>query len=151
MEPDIVCGLVLQGECGGFPSTAKFSINIDKGPANQNQKTNINSNAKDFKILHFTDIHYDPDYLVNGTADCAEPLCCKKQKGLSKKPEKAAGYWGDYRSCDTPWHSVENALDQISKHIEVTIPILSFVTLSNFSIFIVGRKRRLISFISPVI
>lgn len=27
-----------------------------------------------------------------------------------------AGYWGDYRNCDLPWHSVENALEQVLQH-----------------------------------
>lgn len=31
-------------------------------------------------------------------------------------PEDAAGYYGDYRNCDVPWHSVVSAM----KHINST-------------------------------
>jgi len=27
----------------------------------------------------------------------------------------AAGYWGDFRSCDTPWHTVENTVADMAK------------------------------------
>ncbi len=67
------------------------------------------------KILHFSDIHFQPEYLVGGNANCEEPLCCRAVKGLAQKEEDKAGYWGDYRDCDIPLHTVENALDQMAE------------------------------------
>lgn len=65
------------------------------------------------KILQLTDIHYDPNYEVNGNAACAEPTCCRKGQNKTGVT-KLAGYWGDYGDCDTPWHAVEDALQHIT-------------------------------------
>lgn len=70
------------------------------------------------KILHLSDIHHDSDYAVGSNAVCNEPLCCRAGS-FPKKPEDAAGQWGDLRSCDTPWHVLENSLDQLTaQHVK---------------------------------
>lgn len=64
-----------------------------------------------------TDIHYDDIYLPGSNALCGEPLCCAAHQGEPATPAARAGYWGDYRSCDMPWHSVINLMDQVSTHV----------------------------------
>ncbi|KAH8278475.1 hypothetical protein KR018_003847 [Drosophila ironensis] len=63
------------------------------------------------KICQFTDIHYDPLYEPGSLASCAEPMCCQRNKDTAEGTSEAAGYWGDYRDCDLPWHTLESALD----------------------------------------
>lgn len=72
-----------------------------------------NGEISPLRILHLTDIHYDPLYKPGSNAVCKDPLCC--QSGIPAKPENAAGYWGDYNVCDMPRHSVLNLLNHI-KH-----------------------------------
>jgi hypothetical protein len=70
-------------------------------------------------IIQISDIHYDPMYLPGGNAVCGEPMCCRSTQGSPASPEAAAGYWGDYRSCDTPWKVFEDMLQQIKKTHQV--------------------------------
>jgi hypothetical protein len=80
-------------------------------------------NAEVLTIIQITDIHYDPMYMPNGNAKCGEPMCCRRSQGKPENPDIAAGYWGDYRSCDIPWQAVQNTLHQIKGSHEVNIAI----------------------------
>lgn len=68
-----------------------------------------------FKVLHLSDFHYDPLYKEGTNADCDLPLCCEEENGPPVVPEKAAGFWGDYRVCDTPWRAVTNLMDHVTE------------------------------------
>jgi hypothetical protein len=118
-----VCALVLQGECGDLDESLDFKLNISpiKKSIESKKSNNIN-NTKIIKILHFSDLHYDPDYLVGGNANCNDPLCCRKNQGVPKNKKDRAGYWGDYRNCDTPWHVVENSIrSAVKQHPDADI------------------------------
>ncbi|KAB0799307.1 hypothetical protein PPYR_07187 [Photinus pyralis] len=66
------------------------------------------------KVLHITDLHYDSRYEVGSNADCGLCVCC--QKGTVPSSEStAAGYWGDYRDCDVPWHSFLDLLTHVKE------------------------------------
>ncbi|XP_017058776.1 sphingomyelin phosphodiesterase [Drosophila ficusphila] len=65
----------------------------------------------DIRICQFSDIHHDPLYTPGSRATCAEPMCCQRGKDEVEGTSDAAGYWGDYRDCDLPWHAFESALD----------------------------------------
>ncbi|KAH8382962.1 hypothetical protein KR009_006008 [Drosophila setifemur] len=65
----------------------------------------------DLKICQFSDIHHDPLYEPGSLATCEEPMCCQRHKDTAEGTSGAAGYWGDYRDCDLPWHAFESALD----------------------------------------
>lgn len=67
------------------------------------------------KIIHFTDLHYDPFYVVGANANCGEPQCCRASQGPVAATLKGAGYWGDYRSCDLPWHTITSTVRSIAK------------------------------------
>ncbi|XP_035778474.1 sphingomyelin phosphodiesterase 1-like [Anopheles albimanus] len=66
-------------------------------------------------IVHLTDIHYDPEYVVGVNADCKAEACCRVLPDLPPANGTAdgAGYWGDYRDCDTPWHAVVDMMEHI--------------------------------------
>lgn len=78
-------------------------------------------NVKTTKILHLTDIHLDLDYLPSGNSDCAHELCCRIGDGPAPSPELEAGFYGDYNGCDLPIHSLENALQQMSRTHPVSV------------------------------
>ncbi|XP_011178148.1 sphingomyelin phosphodiesterase [Zeugodacus cucurbitae] len=76
----------------------------------------------ELKVLHLTDIHYDPLYVPGALAECDEPQCCQRHVSTTTS-DKAAGYWGDYRDCDAPWHMIDHAL----KHIKQTHTQLDYI------------------------
>ena len=69
-------------------------------------------NAPSLKVLQFTDIHIDPNYTPGGNAECDDHNCCRFDQGEPANESAAAGYWGDYRDCDTPYHAFEDMLNQ---------------------------------------
>ena len=75
--------------------------------------------------MQLTDLHIDFEYQPGSLADCGQPLCCRNSStNLSSlneaiKDDKKAGYWGDYRNCDSPLWTVENMFDFISKNEQV--------------------------------
>lgn len=100
----------------------EFSITVDE---NSKSPVNIKDTGEKEKILHITDIHYDPNYEVDGNSKCDEPMCCRIGQNSTNTNGKLAGYWGDYNWCDLPWHSIENAL----KHIKMTHQVITLFCL----------------------
>lgn len=94
-----MCGLILQGECNENPSTVfQFNVDVNAGPAITAPKSvTVPRNANELRIIHITDIHYDPNYMVGGIAGCPNPICCRRADGMASNPAFAAGRWGDYR------------------------------------------------------
>jgi len=121
------CSLFLQFNfCNVDSPDYDWELDIDKnGPVINGPKTDFPGKSQnDLHILHLTDVHHDPLYMPGTLAECAEPICCQRHKEFAQEnPEKAAGYWGDYRDCDPPWHSVEDAL----QHIKATHSKIDFI------------------------
>ncbi|XP_070497838.1 sphingomyelin phosphodiesterase-like [Chironomus tepperi] len=106
-----ICSVVLQGECGDPDPVFDFSVSVSTGPPITAHKSgSIPRSSNEIKILHFSDPHYDPAYLVGGYANCPEPTCCRRDRGIAVDPADRAGRWGDYRDCDSPWEVVEDAI-----------------------------------------
>uniref|UniRef100_A0A2P2I9G1 Sphingomyelin phosphodiesterase-like n=2 Tax=Hirondellea gigas TaxID=1518452 RepID=A0A2P2I9G1_9CRUS len=84
----------------------------------------IPTDGPTIKVLHLADTHYDPEYLPGGNANCPELVfCCRAESGEVLHPNDAAGYWGDYRFCDSPrW-----TLESIYTHIQEQHPDISFI------------------------
>jgi hypothetical protein len=47
------------------------------------------------RVLHISDLHYDPLYTPGLSSQCGEPLCCRPPNGPGVAPH-IAGYWGDF-------------------------------------------------------
>jgi len=108
------CSLIFQGECGGADPSLAFTVNVAAGPAvSQHKSQSIARNSNELKIIHISDLHYDPHYLVDGWAVCIEPVCCRRIHGIAPNPADRAGRWGDYRDCDSPWEVVEEVSQRI--------------------------------------
>lgn len=68
------------------------------------------------KIVHLTDIHYDPLYEAGRlSVGCESQPCCQNIHSKSNNSETAAGYWGDYNACDTPWNAILDLFQQVLK------------------------------------
>ncbi|XP_044014853.1 sphingomyelin phosphodiesterase-like [Aphidius gifuensis] len=109
-----ICGLTLQtSNCIPMPERFKWSINIDQGPL---KHIKINSTNEQIKIIHLSDLHYDPKYEPFGAAKCGMPTCCRKGQKNVNDSNIIAGYWGDYNRCDTPWHAAVDTLDHAKEN-----------------------------------
>lgn len=110
------CGTLPIPFCHAKQTNFDWSVKVDNttGPLKAPKSEVPKKTDNDLTIVHLTDIHYDPEYQTGSVADCEEHMCCRAtSKGTSN--ETKAGYWSDYRDCDSPLHMVENALDHIMK------------------------------------
>ncbi|RXG73749.1 Sphingomyelin phosphodiesterase, partial [Armadillidium vulgare] len=116
MTPDEVCGFVIGSVCGDpynpyhewrvtFPPVPKPPIQTVFG---------YKAEQTTLKVLHLSDTHFDPEYYEGSNADCGEPLCCRISSGRPKRKQDAAGYWGDYRKCDTPQRTIYSMFENIA-------------------------------------
>jgi len=81
--------------------------------------------GKKYRILHLSDLHFDPYYTPGTNANCDEPVCCRPINGVGKG-DNAAGYWGDYRNCDPPLWTIENMLQNAQKEYNGTVDFILY-------------------------
>lgn len=105
------CGVLLQTQCTLEDDIFEWSIDLTPYGEKPAVKPFVPKEDKLLKVVQLTDIHYDPKYEVGGNAVCKEPLCCRIGQGPPTSEEAVAGYWGDYRSCDVPWHVVQSMFE----------------------------------------
>uniref|UniRef100_A0A1Q3G345 Sphingomyelin phosphodiesterase n=1 Tax=Culex tarsalis TaxID=7177 RepID=A0A1Q3G345_CULTA len=118
-----VCEVAFQGEdcvATGSDLLGDRYPKVVVSESHHTLKTSKGSKARStgdpLTIIHITDIHYDPDYEVGVNADCGSEACCRHVPDLDPADSSnAAGFWGDYRDCDTPWHAVVDVMEQIRK------------------------------------
>ncbi|KXJ72005.1 sphingomyelin phosphodiesterase-like [Aedes albopictus] len=113
-----ICGVIFQsGACVlEDPEFLNWTIEVSAGGTPiTSSKTGSNRGPNDFKIVHLTDLHYDPHYRTGYNAVCGEPCCCREAQGIPENPEEGAGEWGDYRDCDSPWKAVEDAVREAGR------------------------------------
>lgn len=111
LTADTICGAIFESKsCPLTNPEFEWSITIDNSSATEIADK---KRQKPLKIVQITDFHYDPYYEPRGNAQCGEPLCCREGQNTTDV-KSLAGYWGDYNSCDTPWHSIVDALTHIN-------------------------------------
>lgn len=99
-----------------------WKVNIDERHRQPifNSKSGLSAaSSKDLQIVHITDTHYDPSYREGANAVCGEPTCCRLKQGNATRLENAAGRWGDYRDCDSPWEAVIDMFETIKANHKV--------------------------------
>ncbi|KAK2580874.1 hypothetical protein KPH14_005946 [Odynerus spinipes] len=112
LTANTICGVVLESKsCPLNDKEYEWTIPIDDIPIKEIAMKKESNET--LKIVQLTDIHYDPKYEAYGNPDCGEPTCCRKGQNSTNSSGKLAGFWGDYNYCDTPWHSVVDALNHI--------------------------------------
>ncbi|GAB6027684.1 hypothetical protein CHUAL_001924 [Chamberlinius hualienensis] len=112
LKPAAICGSILDEDCGSNNPSNMWNVtfpDVPKPPVVP--MVNPTSSSPVLKVLHLSDVHLDPDYVVGGAAACNEPLCCHEATSNAKV---RSGSWGDYRKCDTPLQTLISALKQIS-------------------------------------
>lgn len=120
------CGLIFQSmSCASEEAMSDFewTVNVDSNkPALSGSKdTSVNPSASDLIVAHITDPHFDPAYQAGSYAACEETNCCRYDQPLpaDAPPSDAAGRWGDYRYCDSPYEAVVDAFTQIRRQHQV--------------------------------
>ncbi|XP_046396231.1 sphingomyelin phosphodiesterase-like isoform X2 [Ischnura elegans] len=134
VDAPMVCSIVLQGyACNSLDPRLDWSVTLPPPPraarsyrgrgkirsrkmvASSSQARNDVVAAGPYKVIHLTDIHWDPQYVEGSVSNCPDPLCCRAESTTDQTPVLLAGHWGDYGSCDIPWRTVESALEHASK------------------------------------
>ncbi|KAM3601426.1 uncharacterized protein V6R79_012763 [Siganus canaliculatus] len=110
--PSEACAVLVGPSCGKFDIYAPWNVTLPKVPKPPVVPPSPpKPGAPQSKILFLTDIHWDQEYEVGSTADCKDPLCCRKDSGSPSWRRREAGYWGTYGKCDLPLWTVENMLE----------------------------------------
>ncbi|RWS02046.1 sphingomyelin phosphodiesterase-like protein 2, partial [Dinothrombium tinctorium] len=111
-----MCGIFIGLNCASeITNNLNWTIPLPKRQQiNQNFQTSLD--RPHMLVAHFTDVHLDPFYAPGSRTDCEEPVCCRSQANLMSNLPTFSGVWGDYRKCDTPLSTVNNAIEQISRH-----------------------------------
>ncbi|KAF4525724.1 hypothetical protein B566_EDAN011902 [Ephemera danica] len=120
ITPNEVCGLAIYPACrmaNNVRPRYEWSFNLDylgpKPPLNESKS--FSEAVPPMQVLHITDVHVDPTYTPGSNAMCQEPTCCRRDTPGPVAPGAAAGYWGDYRDCDSPFHAFTNLVEQAAK------------------------------------
>ncbi|KZS07062.1 Uncharacterized protein APZ42_029601 [Daphnia magna] len=119
VDPGNICGILMQEANCTFSDRDKLEWSIAPSLIPKPEIVQLDSPSSDastIKVLHLADPHWDPEYMEGSNANCGKPLCCRASSGLVATTEDEAGYWGDYRKCDMPWRTLENAVKHMSKH-----------------------------------
>ncbi|XP_025831872.1 sphingomyelin phosphodiesterase-like [Agrilus planipennis] len=112
-----ICSVVLQSYGCSQPENKDWTITVDDGCSPK--KLQMLSKSNTSKILHITDFHFDQHYSPGSNAECQYPICCSEDVGTPSDPLAEAGYWGDYRNCDTPRHTIVNALNHARENNKI--------------------------------
>jgi len=121
-NPEQICGFMFGEACNNQPSQ-RHEWDILLPPINKPQPDSFqHSNEKTFKVLQLSDTHFDPFYEEGTNANCGEPLCCRSSSGPIMYEDDRAGYWGDYRKCDTPLRTLESMYRHIvERHPDIEV------------------------------
>lgn len=129
IDADRVCSIYYQHlNCAESDRLAtEFPVNfpVPAPPKESKSASPISSSAAEatpLVIVHLSDFHFDPYYTPGSDAHCEEGICCRRDQGFPNDPGNAAGFWGDYRACDSPWHTVEDIVNRVKaeyKHIDL--------------------------------
>lgn len=76
MDSKIVCGNV--GFCPPPPQPNPWIPHFPKPKPPYVPPVPPAPNSPTYSILHLSDIHFDPLYMVGTNAKCGEPMCCRK-------------------------------------------------------------------------
>jgi len=122
-SPEEMCGFMF-GEACNKPFSEKHDWEVLLPPVakpvvESKEPGKVN---KVLKILHLSDTHWDPHYLEGSNANCGEPMCCRHTSGPVLYGEDKAGFWGDYRKCDTPLRTIKSMYEHIRiEHADVDL------------------------------
>ena len=114
LNAEEACGIILGPTCATpyDPFNQTWSVKMSDTPKPPVKEMQLPvKGAKQYRILHITDIHYDSLYTPGLSVDCGEPLCCRPPN----KPNAThgAGKWGEFR-CDLSTILLHNFMDKVA-------------------------------------
>ena len=123
LDSDIICAVMMQEMCDMKNDRYDWAINIDwsqSRPTEPKYEIPASQGDNDIKIVHISDTHHDPNYRMGMNAVCGEPACCRYRQGAPIDEANAAGKWGDYRDCDSPWAAIEDLFQHVGETHKVS-------------------------------
>ncbi|XP_022913387.1 sphingomyelin phosphodiesterase-like [Onthophagus taurus] len=122
-----ICSLTVGELCGDIENPLhEWDIKLPDKPKPQLQLAELPlKDSPTFKVLHLTDVHYDPNYVQGSPANCDEPMCCHVYSTVEddERVIEPAGKWGSYSKCDMPKIFIESML----KHIAEQHPDIDYI------------------------
>ena len=97
------------------PEFIKDNDYIDKLYKQIEDDKKIGKERETILLYHLSDLHFQLDYEEGTSNNCGKMAWWNAKGGKSKKPEEAAGKWGDYN-----WDSNPKTLEQLSYTIQDT-------------------------------
>ncbi|KAF4518614.1 hypothetical protein B566_EDAN009863 [Ephemera danica] len=128
LTPAQFCGFWLYPDCPLDEQLYTWTLDLDFVGPKPPPQTPLPpaDDSPVMKVLQFTDVHVDPNYVPGYNAVCDEPMCCRLDQGRPVNPEDGAGYWGDYRDCDEPYHAFEDQLQEAAnRHQDIAYVIFT--------------------------
>ncbi|OXA63545.1 Sphingomyelin phosphodiesterase 1 [Folsomia candida] len=126
---DDFCGIINPGCRTISPHLRDWTVDISPPNGKKTRKTlpkdGLPAQTELTKILQFTDLHLDLDYVPGMDAACGLPVCCRATDGTPTNPGNAAGKWGHF-SCALP----EPALKGMYEHAANTHSDVKFIFLT---------------------
>ena len=124
-SPEQICGFMFSEACKNkYNPFHEWKSLVPPGkPSHRVPVPSGKPSGSPLTVLHISDTHFDHLYKEGSNAVCGEPMCCRESSGLVEKVEDKAGYWGDFRKCDTPLRTIE----AMYKHIAATHPNLDLI------------------------
>ncbi|KAF5389569.1 hypothetical protein D9757_004127 [Collybiopsis confluens] len=118
------------------PPVNNFTVPFPKPPP-ESPKEFKSSGKPPFRVVHFSDIHIDRDYLTGSEANCTKPLCCRAFEDQNDPVTTPAGPLG-YPTCDTPL----KLADSVAKAIDATDSLFSIFTgdIVDSAVWLVNQK-----------
>ncbi|KAK7039634.1 Metallo-dependent phosphatase-like protein [Favolaschia claudopus] len=101
------------------PAVNTFTIPLSPpGPAAKSPPKS--TGRPTFKVVHFSDVHIDRQYVAGSDANCKKPICCRNFADEAKPPREPAGRFGN-RNCDSPGGLAKSLLQEIASHLTWSI------------------------------
>ncbi|RWS19769.1 sphingomyelin phosphodiesterase-like protein, partial [Leptotrombidium deliense] len=114
-----MCGVIMGKQCSRHPPSIYETWTVPL--PGLKKKVDYTGDMSDLKILHLTDLHYDPLYKPGALTTCDDKFCCRAS---SVHGTGSAGYWGHPPNCDAPLHLLENFVQHINKTHESNFDLL---------------------------
>lgn len=129
VTPDEICSMPLAPIGCAENKAPKKPIRVNLSAAKPSGSVKCAAKTTNpMKILHITDVHYDPAYVENEESpeyrkQCERTFgCCRNGSSSGTKRNR----WGSYHFCDTPKSLIESSLNPISEqHFDAKLVYLT--------------------------